>query len=125
MPASLCGTETIFLVEDDAQVRAITHETLIRYGYSVLEAADADSTLALAQSTAGPLHLLITDAVLPRRSGAELATLLRARRPELRVLFMSGYTDDRVSLVRAASDSFLQKPFGPETLALKVRETLR
>lgn len=125
MPASLRGTETILLVEDDAQVRAITHETLTRYGYSVLEAADADSALALEQSTAGPLHLLITDVVLPRRSGAELATLLRARRPDLRVLFMSGYTDDRVSHVREASDSFLQKPFGPETLALKVRETLR
>ena len=114
MPASLRGTETILLVEDDAQVRAITHETLTRYGYSVLEVADADSALALEQSTAGPLHLLITDAWLPRRSGTELATLLRARRPDLRVLFMSGYTDERVSLVREASDSFLPRPSRPE-----------
>jgi two-component system cell cycle sensor histidine kinase/response regulator CckA len=123
VPGSLSGTETILLVEDDSQVRAVAVEVLKRYGYSVLDAADVDSALALEERHAGPLHLLITEEVLPLRSGEELASSLRARWPELRVLVMSGFTD-RVSLVREGADGFLQKPFGPVTLARKVRETL-
>jgi two-component system cell cycle sensor histidine kinase/response regulator CckA len=123
-PGSPSGSETILLVEDDIQVRTIARKALIRYGYSVLEAADVDTALALEASHAGPIDLLITDVVLPLRSGGELAAALRARRPDLPAIFMSGYADDQVSLPREAGDTFLQKPFGPESLARKVRETL-
>jgi two-component system, cell cycle sensor histidine kinase and response regulator CckA len=90
----------------------------------VIEVADADQALTLEARLGRRLDLLITDVVLPRRSGLELATALRLRRPGLRVLFMSGYTDDRTRLVREAAGNFLQKPFGPEALARKARETL-
>jgi DNA-binding response OmpR family regulator len=123
-PGSPSGSETILLVEDDVQVRTIARRALIRYGYSVLEAADVDTALALEASHAGPIDLLITDVVLPLGSGGELAVALRARRPDLPAIFMSGYPEDRMPLLQEAGDTFLQKPFGLESLTRKVRETL-
>jgi signal transduction histidine kinase len=112
------GFETILLVEDEPGVRALTRTILASYGYIVLEAADADEALQIAETHAGPLHLLLTDSVLPRRTGGALADDLRHRFPSLRVIIMSGYPQT------APSGAFLPKPFAPSTLLRRVRETL-
>ena len=120
------GTETILLVEDEAPVRAVARQILERHGYTVIEAADGAVALALAERHGKRIDLLLTDVVMPQMSGPELARRLRAGRPGLRVLCMSGYTDD--SIVRhgiASSDiAFLMKPLTPDALARKVREVL-
>ena len=119
------GTETVLLVEDDAAVRALAKRALERRGYDVLEAGGGGAALAVSAG-AGAIHLLVTDVVMPGMGGRELAGRLRGLRPGLRVLYMSGYTDD--ALVRhgvlAGEAAFLQKPFTPESLARKVREVL-
>ena len=96
-PETLRGSETILLVEDEAPVRAVTRQLLERNGYTVLEAPEGAAALALVAGERGSRHvdLLLTDVIMPGMSGRELADQLKARRPELRVLFMSGYTDDR------------------------------
>jgi two-component system, cell cycle sensor histidine kinase and response regulator CckA len=120
------GTETILLTEDDTALRVLARVALVRLGYQVLEAADADEALLLAARYSGPIHLLLTDVVMPKVSGRELAERLAAVRPDTRVLFMSGYTDDTVVRhgVLAAGIAFLQKPITPQSLARKVREVL-
>ncbi len=121
------GTETVLLVEDDGDIRAIAHEVLILSGYSVLDAADADRAIALSREHPGPIHLLLTDVVMPGMGGRKLAEqLFAARRPEMRVLYMSGHTDDVIvrSGVLQGDLAFLRKPFTPMRLARKVRETL-
>jgi PAS domain S-box-containing protein len=120
------GTETVLLVEDAAAVRVVTRQVLDRLGYTVLEAPDGKVALHLATKHHGPLHLLVTDVVMPELGGRHLAEQLRALRPELRVLYVSGYTDDAVVRhgVLEAGTAYLQKPFTPEVLARKVREVL-
>jgi PAS domain S-box-containing protein len=117
------GSETVLLVEDDHAVRNLLATTLEHLGYSVLTAADGAQALALAAAYPAYIHLLITDVVMPKVSGPELATRLRAVRPEIRVVFISGYTDDALSMhnIGAIGGLFLQKPFLPYELARKVR----
>ena len=120
------GPETILLVEDEAGVRAVARELLEMNGYNVLEAEDGAKGLQLALTHPGPLHLLLSDVVMPGMSGRDLAERLCAQRPGIRVLFISGFTDDTM-VRRGVSDAkvaFLQKPFTLETLAQKVREVL-
>ncbi len=125
-PEAPGGSETVLLVEDDEQVRRMTLAVLERAGYEVLHARDGAEALAIAASRGGRIDLLLTDVVMPQMSGPELARRLAAARPEIRVLCVSGYTDDEV-LERGPDDvaiAFLQKPVTPETLKLKVREVL-
>ncbi|MGH7544696.1 MAG: response regulator [Gemmatimonadota bacterium] len=123
---TLQGGETILLVEDAPAVRSVTRQALKRYGYTVLEAESAKAALRLATGHEGPLHLLLTDVVMPSMSGRELSEQVARLRPDARVLYMSGYTDDAVVRhgVLEAGVAFLQKPFTPEALARKVREVL-
>ena len=124
--ASAHGTETILLVEDVREVREIVHRVLAGHGYTVFDAVDAPAALAHSISYDGPIHLLLTDVVLPGLSGRELAEQLKRMRPELKLLFMSGYLGDAV-MPRGALDrgvALMQKPFTPETLARRVREVL-
>jgi two-component system cell cycle sensor histidine kinase/response regulator CckA len=114
------GRETILLVEDEEGVRALARKVLSMKGYEVLEASDAEAALTLLERHAGPIHLLLTDVLMPGLSGPELAARVVARRPEVKVLLMSGYSDSAA----AGSAELLQKPFSPEALARKVRETL-
>jgi two-component system, cell cycle sensor histidine kinase and response regulator CckA len=128
-PEELRGSETILVVEDEAPVRAVTRQLLERNGYTVLEAADGPSALALVDSKDGqaPIQLLLTDVIMPGMSGRELASQLKARLPNLRVLYMSGYTDDAVVRhgMLEPGLAYLEKPFRPQTLLRKIRQTLR
>ena len=120
------GTETVLLVEDDPSIRSLGRVALQSYGYIVLEAANGQEGIEVGLNHRGPIHLLATDVVLPRISGREVAEQLRSARPDLKVLYVSGYTDDAVVRhgVLSADAAFLQKPFTPTTLARKVREVL-
>ncbi|MFI5180677.1 MAG: PAS domain S-box protein [Thermoanaerobaculia bacterium] len=120
------GTETILLVEDEEAVRRIIRLVLDASGYKVLEASNGEEALEIAHGLGGAIHLVVTDVVMPEMSGRELAERLRSQAPFLRVLFVSGYTDDAVIRhgVVDGRESFLQKPFSPLTLAKKVREAL-
>jgi len=123
---SLRGTETVLLVEDAAAVRAVTRQVLDRLGYTVLEAPNGQAALHLATKHHGPIHLLLTDVIMPELGGRQVAEQLRALRPEIRVLYASGYTDDAVVRhgVLQPGIAYLQKPFTREVLARKVREVL-
>jgi PAS domain S-box-containing protein len=120
------GSETILLVEDEDQVRTLATKVLERQGYEVFHAHDAAAAIALATKHAGRIHLLLTDVVMPKMSGRELVEKLGPTRPDMKVLFMSGYTDDTIVHhgVLGAGVAFLQKPITPDTLARKVREVL-
>jgi CheY-like chemotaxis protein len=120
------GTETLLLVEDEEGVRRLTREVLEEHGYTVLEASDWQSALGLAGSHGGPLHLLLTDVVMPEMGGPEVASRLSALRPGIKVLYMSGYTNYAVFHrgLLDAGVAFLQKPFSPNELARRVRELL-
>jgi PAS domain S-box-containing protein len=120
------GTETVLLVEDEEAVRRLAHRILQSNGYTVLEAKNGEEASAIAKEHQGPIHILVTDLVMPRMSGRQLATSLVQARPDLRVLFMSGYAEEAVlrSGGRDPSVPFLQKPFSPMDLARKVREVL-
>ncbi len=124
--ASLGGTETVLLVEDEEAVRGLAARVLRSYGYQVLAAADAAEAERLAATAGRFLHLLLTDVVMPGRSGLELAQRLLPSRPKMRVLYMSGYADDAIDHRGEldANAAFLPKPFVPEALARKVREVL-
>ncbi len=123
---ALRGAETILLVEDEVQVRTIVLSLLRRQGYRVLVAQHAGEALLLCERHEAPIDLLLTDVVMPQMSGPELATRLAATRPAMKVLCMSGYTDD--SIVRHGvldgRIAFIQKPLTPASLARKVREVL-
>ncbi|MBI3411063.1 MAG: PAS domain S-box protein [Planctomycetes bacterium] len=120
------GAETVLLVEDEDAVRTLSRLVLQSNGYTVLEARDGLEAIRVAQRHQGPIHILVTDLVMPRMSGRQLADLLAQARPHARVLFMSGYTDETVLRhgVPEVSVAFLQKPFNPIDLAWKVREVL-
>jgi len=118
----LFGTEAVLVVEDQSQVRQMTCSILKQFGYQTLEASTGEEALRLAEAHAGPLHLLLTDVVMPGMNGMELAARLKTMRPTP-ILFMSGYLDRTV----AAYDSgvaYIQKPFTSDTLVRKVREVL-
>src|SRR3989440_6142438 len=120
------GTGTVLLVEDAAAVRAVTKQMLERQGYTVLEAPDGEAGLRLAQRHRGVIHLLLTDVVMPRVGGRELAEQMARLRPDVKVLYASGYTDDSVVRhgILESGTAYLQKPFSPESLARKVRDVL-
>lgn len=123
---SLRGSEKILLVEDEAAVRKLVREILEKYGYTVLDAYSGREALSLAERHRHPIHLMMTDVVLPDMHGPELARRLTSLRPETRILYSSGYTDNAIVHrgVLEAGTAFLQKPFTPQTLARKVREVL-
>ncbi len=120
------GTETVLLAEDAEQVRALAREFLEGLGYRVLEANDVQHAIELAQRHEGPIEALVTDLVMPQMGGRELAQRLAELRPTIRVLYMSGYTDEMITGGEglAPGVAFLQKPFTREVLARKMRELL-
>ena len=123
---SFQGAETILLVEDEEGVRSLIQLVLRRSGYTVLEAHNAEDALKICEGTTTPIHLLLTDLVLPRMTGRELAERIGSLRQGIRTLFMSGYTDDEI-LKHGVLDSrtaFLQKPFSMESMLQKIREVL-
>ncbi len=123
---TLRGTETILVVEDEARVRLLTRAILTRYGYTVLEAQNGDEALRLCEQHARPIDLLLTDVVMPRMGGLQLSERLRASLPGLKVIFMSGYSDDAVLRhgLRSKTLAVIQKPITPEPLARKIRAVL-
>jgi DNA-binding response OmpR family regulator len=120
------GTESILLVEDEESVRELIAEALRAQGYNVLVAGNGQEALALAAPANCHIDLMITDVVMPGMSGRELATRLAQSRPGLRVLFLSGYTEDAIVHhgVLDPGTAFLQKPFSLDALACRVREAL-
>jgi PAS domain S-box-containing protein len=120
------GTETILLVEDEEGVRGLTRQLLQRHGYTVLEAEHGQDALLLCERYSGPIHLLLSDVVLAQMSGRELVQRLTPLRPEMKVLYMSGYSDEAIVHhgVLAPGTAFLQKPFTTESLMRKLREVL-
>jgi CheY-like chemotaxis protein len=120
------GTETILLAEDNEQLRKLARVFLDRIGYRVLTAANAAEALVRASEHDGPIHLLLTDVVMPGESGPQLARRLAESRPEMRILFMSGYTDTTIVHhgMLARGLNYLQKPFTPAVLARRVRQVL-
>jgi hypothetical protein len=120
------GTETILLVEDDEMVRSLVRATLVREGYKVIDFADPVEASRRSEGLKGPVDLLITDVVMPKLSGRELAGKIMRRRPGMKVLYMSGYTENAVinSGILQTEVAFLQKPFTPAALTEKVREVL-
>jgi signal transduction histidine kinase len=120
------GSETVLLVEDDEALRTLAREILSIQGYTVLDATSPGEALRLAEAHPGPIHILLTDVVMPQMNGRQVADHLLAARPDLKVLFMSGYTDAAIVQhgVLEPGTHFLQKPFTPDGLSRKVRETL-
>jgi CheY-like chemotaxis protein len=120
------GTETILLVEDEEIVRNLVREILMSNGYHVMEAASGEAALTMIDGCSDPIHMLLTDVVMPKMSGNMLKERVVEVRPEIKVLFMSGYTDGSISLNgHLESDTaFIEKPFTPDILARKIREVL-
>jgi CheY-like chemotaxis protein len=114
------------VVEDQPEVRGYAAAALRAYGYQVMEAASGDEALLVWERESERIALILTDVVMPGLSGRELADRLKERRPGIKVLFMSGYTDDTVVHhgVERRDAEFIQKPFSPEELAIKVRGVL-
>jgi PAS domain S-box-containing protein len=125
-PAGSPGSETILLVEDADAVREVSRELLEAEGYKVLAAGDGPEALLIAREHAGPIHLMMTDLVMPQMSGRELTKHFGLLRPAAKVLYVSGYTDDAVTRhdVHESQVAFLSKPFGSEALCRKVRTIL-
>ena len=123
----LQGSETVLLVEDEEMVRKLACTVLEKNGYTVLEASNGDEALDVVQGRNGnPIHLVVTDVVMPGMSGRQLADRLVSLRPEIKILYMSGYTDDAIVHhgVLDPGIAYIQKPFTPDALASKVREIL-
>jgi DNA-binding response OmpR family regulator len=120
------GEETILIAEDERGVRNLTCRILEQHGYHVLTAKDGVVALQISQEHTGPIHLLLTDVIMPRMNGKELARQLKGSRPDVRILFMSGYTGEVVSRDGALPPgmAFLAKPFSLASLVTKVRDVL-
>jgi PAS domain S-box-containing protein len=120
------GSQTILVVEDEAALLQVTHQSLEAVGYVILAARSPAEAIRISESHPGPIHLMVTDVIMPGMNGAQLATHLSAPRPEMKVLYVSGYTDDTIVRhgVLEPGLAFLQKPFSPKTLARKVGEVL-
>jgi len=125
-PPAQQGTETVLVVEDEDAVLSLSRIALQEHGYAVLEARDGLEALSVARQHHGPIHLLVSDVVLPQLAGPPLAEQLLPLYPEMRVLFISGYPDEAVVRhgVLREKGNFLEKPFSPVVLAHKVREVL-
>jgi PAS domain S-box-containing protein len=126
LPPPLKGSETVLVVEDQGEVRRLTRKVLESRGYTVLVAPEGREALRLAEQHAGPIHLLVADVVMPGMSGREVGLLLAPTRPEMKVLYVSGYADESIVQhgVLEPGLAFLQKPFSADALARKVRELL-
>jgi DNA-binding response OmpR family regulator len=120
------GTETILLVEDDPSLRGLLCEMLEDAGYTVLVAENGPHALRATEEYAGPIHLVVTDVIMPGPTGREAAEAIRAARAEVEILFISGYTSEAIEKhgVLAPGAKFLSKPFTTEALLDKVREVL-
>jgi nitrogen-specific signal transduction histidine kinase len=123
---SAAGTETILVVEDEKGVRSLIRLALISAGYKVLEVEDGKSAVAMCANYDGPIHMLLTDVVMPQMSGPAVAGKVATLRPGIKVLYMSGYTDDAMVHhgVLGQDTPFIQKPFSPTGLRQKIREVL-
>ena len=122
----LRGDETVLLVEDEASFRELLRETLEAHGYSVLVARDGAEALHIAEAHGGPIQIMVTDVIMPGMTGPRIAELVSPARPEMRVLFISGYSDESVTRhgLIGPGRAFLSKPFGGEVLLRSVREAL-
>jgi PAS domain S-box-containing protein len=122
----LRGSETILLVEDEQPIRELVRKVLVRYGYDVLEASDVNHALEIATGHAAPIHLLLSDIVMPEMGGPDLAQRVVRHRRDIRVLYMSGFSNRLGTEAGALSAgvAVLEKPFTPERLAIRVRECL-
>ena len=120
------GSETIMIVEDEDGVRALASRVLQLKGYSVLEAHHGEEALLITKKHNAPIHLLLTDVVMPHMGGRELAERMLPSNPHMKVLYMSGYTSDAIVRYGVLDPhiSFVQKPFTPETLTVEVRKVL-
>jgi two-component system cell cycle sensor histidine kinase/response regulator CckA len=127
LPAMVSGTETVLLVEDCDNVRALTRQILHGLGYTILEACNGEEAFKRSKEHPGSIDLVLMDVVMPGMGGGLVAERLRQTRPDIKVLFMSGYTDDETILnhgVHGSGVAFLQKPFGAAALSHKVRQVL-
>jgi PAS domain S-box-containing protein len=126
IPAQISGSETVLVVEDTELVRNLVREVLVNYSYTVLEASNGNEALALCEHRKEPIHLLVTDMMMPKMSGADLAQAISSTRPGIRVLYMSGYTEygSAENSGLPSGSFFIQKPFSVAGLARKVREVL-
>ena len=122
----LKGSEAVLIVEDDAALRNLAQKTLHLYGYSVLEAENGEEALRVSKEHEGPIHLMITDVVMPKMGGKETAERLQPLYPQMKVIYMSGYTDNAIAHhgVLEPGLNFLEKPFTPQGLVRRVREVL-
>ena len=125
-PVTITGTETILLAEDDDVLRNLMDAVLKGHGYRVLVAEDGKAALALSEKHEGEIELLLADVVLPVIGGKDLSDTIQEKRPHMKVLFLSGYTDDTIASygVVPSEVNFLEKPFTLKSLALNVREVL-
>jgi PAS domain S-box-containing protein len=123
LAVNLSGAETILLAEDEPGVRKYVHQALERYGYTVLDAADGREALACMETCAQPVHLLLTDCVMPEMGGTELAAVFQSRHPGIPILCMSGYTD-QPRVPYSAGVHHIQKPFTAEALVARMRSLL-
>jgi len=120
------GSQTILIVEDEAALLEVTQRSLEAFGYVILAANSPADAMRISENHPGPIHLMVTDVIMPGMSGDQLASRLSASRPEMKVLYVSGYTDDTIVRhgVLEPGLAFLQKPFSPRTLARKAEEIL-
>ncbi len=120
------GSETVLIVEDDDSLRNLARKTLRNYGYKVLEAENGKDALRISKEHERPIDLMITDVVMPKMSGKETAERMQSLYPQMKVIYMSGYTDDAIARHRVLEPglNFLEKPFSPKVLARKVRNVL-
>ena len=126
-PAGVVSDATILIVEDDALVRSVTSSMLTKNGYKVIEAIDGADALRVCQSFSGPIHLVVSDVIMPGLSGPETSAQLARIRPGLRTLFMSGYMGERIVQhgIQESDFAFIEKPFTPQSLIQKIREILQ
>ena len=124
---SVPGTETVLLVEDEAAVRNVTREFLEANGYRVLEASEGSEALLICERHQSPIHIMVTDVAMPGLTGPEVAQRARLLRPEMRILFVSGFTNSTLLQhgVPEGGAWFLQKPFSLSALGRKLREVLQ